>query len=115
MNIAFTTQGETLDSQMDPRLGRTHFLLLLDDETGEVRTVDNSAIIEVSHGAGPRTVQKLAELQAKVLVTGNGPGGNAAEVLEHTGIEVYVGAGEMTAREALAAFKNGELKKYQKA
>ncbi len=112
MNIAFTTQGPDLDSPMDPRLGRTRYLILLDDETGDIQTVDNTAIDDVSHGAGPRTVQKLVEMGAAVLLTGNGPGGNAAEVLEQTGIEIYVGAGEMTAKEALEAYKNGALKKH---
>ena len=113
MNIAFTTQGQDLDSPMDPRFGRTRFLLLLDDETGNVQATDNSEADEAAHGAGPKTVQKLVELGAQVLVTGNGPGGTAAEALKHTGIEIYVGAGDMSVQEAIDAYKNGELKKFQ--
>ena len=33
MKIAFTTQGTTWDSLMEARLGRTDYLLILDDET----------------------------------------------------------------------------------
>ncbi len=46
-----------------------------------------------------------------MLITGNGPGGNADAVLKTTGIEVYVGAGEMTVQQAYEAYKAGSLKK----
>ena len=113
MNIVFTTQGTDWDSPIDPRFGRTRYFFVLNEETGDVQTVDNSAIDQEAHGAGPRTSQKLVELGAEVLITGNGPGGNAAAVLKTTGVEVYVGAGEMTVKEALEAYRNGELKKFQ--
>ena len=110
MIIVFTTQGTEWDSPMDPRFGRTQFFFIFDEETGSVETFDNSAIEHEAHGAGPRTSQKLVEIGAEVLVTGNGPGGNAAAVLQSTGIKVHVGAGDMTVREAYAAFKSNTLK-----
>jgi len=113
MNIVFTTQGQDLDSPMDPRFGRTRFLFLLDEETGDVKVVDNSDADEVAHGAGPMTVQKLVDLGAQVLVTGNGPGGTAAKVLKNTGIEIYIGAGDMSVKEAIDAYKSGMLEKYK--
>ena len=113
MNIVFTTQGTDWDSAIDPRFGRTRYFFVLNEETGDVQTVDNSDIDKEAHGAGPRTSQKLVELGAEVLITGNGPGGNAAAVLKTTGVEIYVGAGEMTVKEALEAYRNGELKKFQ--
>ena len=112
MNIVFTSQGTDWDSPIDPRFGRTRYFFVLNEETGDVQTVDNSAADKEAHGVGPRTAQKLVELGASVLVTGQGPGGNAAAVLESTGIEIYVGAGEMTVKEALEAYKNGKLKKF---
>jgi predicted Fe-Mo cluster-binding NifX family protein len=54
----------------------------------------------------------LFELNPDVLITGNGPGGNAAAVLRNSPMKIYVGAGEMTVKEALGAFKNGELKTF---
>ena len=103
MRTAFTAKGTDLDSMMDPRFGRTDFLLVYDEESGELVHFDNRAIDDVAHGAGPRTAQKLFELRADVLITGNGPGGNAANVLEKAGVDVFTGAGEMTVREALHA------------
>lgn len=112
MKIIFTAKGSEWDSQMDSRFGRTEYFFIYDEESGETGSFDNRAIENEAHGAGPRTAQKLAELGAQVLITGNGPGGNAARVLQSTNTEVYVGAGAMTVREAYKAYKNGELTKF---
>jgi predicted Fe-Mo cluster-binding NifX family protein len=112
MRTAFTTKGTNWDSMMDPRFGRAEFLLVYDDEKDELIHFDNRAIDDVAHGAGPRTAQKLFELKADILITGNGPGGNAASVLEKAGVKVYTGAGEMTAREALAAYERKTLNQF---
>jgi predicted Fe-Mo cluster-binding NifX family protein len=112
MKIAFTTKGTEWDSMIDPRLGRTEFILLYDDETDDFSHYDNRAIENAAHGAGPQTVQKLFELNPDVLITGNGPGGNAAAVLMNSPMKIYVGAGEMSVKEALSAYKNGELKTF---
>lgn len=112
MRIAFTSKGTDWDSMMDPRFGRTEFLLVYDEEKNELIHFDNRAIENVAHGAGPETAQKLFELKADVLITGNGPGGNAASVLEKAGIKVFAGAGEVTVREALTAYENNTLNPF---
>ena len=109
MKITFTTKGSTWDSAMDPRFGRTEFFLIYDEEKGELISYDNRDAANDAHGAGPKTAQKLFEFSPDVLITGNGPGGNAATVLEKAGIKILTGAGEMTAKEAYSAYKNGEL------
>jgi len=43
------------------------------------------------------------------LITGNGPGGNAAMALQQGNIKIITGAGAMTAKEAYDAYKKGEL------
>ena len=112
MKIVFTTQGPDLDSPMDARFGRARYFLVLDSDSGAIEVVDNGADSQVAHGAGPKAAQKVIQLGAGVVVTGNGPGGNAASVLGSTDIEVYVGAGNMTAAEAKRAYENGELRKF---
>ena len=97
---------------MDPRFGRTEFLLVFDEEKDELIHFDNRTIENEAHGAGPKTAQKLFEFQANVLITGNGPGGNAATVLENTGVKIYVGAGQHTVKEAFDAYKNNKLKEF---
>lgn len=115
MKLIFTARGTGWDSPIDPRFGRTQFFFVYDEESETIETFDNSSIENEAHGAGPKTAQKLSEFGAKVLITGNGPGGNAAAVLETTGTDIYVGAGEMTIQEAYDAYKNGDLKKFGSA
>jgi predicted Fe-Mo cluster-binding NifX family protein len=112
MKIAFTTKGDDWDSEMDPRFGRTPYLLFYDEEKDETFCLDNRDTAEEAHGAGPRTAQRLFDQGPRVLITGNGPGGNAARVLESAGIEVYIGAGEMKAKDALDAYRAGKLERF---
>ena len=112
MKIAFTTKGEDWDSMMDPRFGRTEFFMVYDDKTEELSTYDNRAIENEAHGAGPKTAQAIFELSPDILITGNGPGGNAATVLEKAGIEIYIGAGQMSVKEAYEAYKNNKLEQF---
>ncbi len=112
MKIAFTAKGTDWDSQMDPRFGRTEFILVYDEEKETFESFDNREIENEAHGAGPKTSQNLFDLGAQVLITGNGPGGNAATVLEKAGIKSYIGAGEMTVKQAYDAYKNNQLKAF---
>lgn len=113
MKIALTTTGDSLDSKIDPRFGRTSYILVQNTETKELIAFDNKAIEQEAHGAGPKTSQKLFELGANVLITGNGPGGNAASVLKNAGVSIFVGAENMTANEALEAYFKNKLTKFK--
>ena len=97
---------------MDPRFGRTEYLLIYDEDNDRFSYFDNRANKDEAHGAGPKTAQKLFELNPQVLVTGNGPGGNAARVLEQSGMKIFTGAGDMTVKEAYKAYKEGRLKAF---
>ncbi|MCD4680197.1 MAG: NifB/NifX family molybdenum-iron cluster-binding protein [Bacteroidales bacterium] len=112
MKIAFTTKGTEWDSMMDPRFGRAEYLLIYDEDEDKFTHYDNRAIANEAHGAGPQTAQKLFELAPNVLITGNGPGGNAATVLEKAGMKIFIGAGEMTVQKAYEAYKNKTLNEF---
>jgi predicted Fe-Mo cluster-binding NifX family protein len=112
MKIAFTTKGTEWDSMIDSRFGRADYLLIYDEDKDEFTHYDNRDIANEAHGAGPKTSQKLFELSPDILITGNGPGGNAAMVLEKASVKIFTGAGEMTVKEALSAYKNNSLKEY---
>jgi len=112
MKIVFTTKGETWESEMDPRFGRTEFFFIYNEDKDTFETFDNREIANDAHGAGPKTAQKLFELGAQILITGNGPGGNAGTVLEKAGTKIYIGASEMTVKEAYQAYKNNKLKVF---
>ncbi len=110
MKIVFTAKGENWDSPMDERFGRMEYLVIYDEDTKVLETVSNSETEAMEHGAGLQTSQKVFELEPDVIITGNGAGKKALDILKRTNIKMYVGAGNMTLEEAYTAFKNNELK-----
>lgn len=112
MKIAFTAKGTGWDSPMDPRLGRTEYILLYNEEKDELSVTDNRDIEGVAHGAGTKTSRMLYDLNPDILITGNGPGDNAAVVLKQIDLKIYVGAGDMTVKAAYEAYKNKALKEF---
>ena len=111
MKIAFTTKGINWDSIMDPRFGRTEHILIYDTENDQLLNIDNRDVANEAHGAGPQTAKKIFDAGAEIIITGNGPGGNAETILEKTGIKIYTGASHMTVKEAFEKYSKGELTK----
>jgi len=112
MKIAFTAEETGWDSQMDPRFGRTAYILIYDDVKDELAFIDNRENANAAHGAGPQTAQKLLEISPDILITGNGPGGNSAMLLKKINMKIYTGAGEFCVKEAYQAYQKGELKEF---
>ncbi len=112
MKIGFTAKGKEWDSAIDPRFGRAEYLLVYDDEKDELSSYDNTGMSEQAHGVGPGTASKLFEMGAEVLITGNGPGENAAEILRKAKIEIYTGAGELSVRKAYENYQTNVLIKF---
>lgn len=110
MRIAFTAKGPGWDSMMDPRFGRTQFIVIYDEENKKLTPFDNSKSVSDAQGAGTATVQKIFELKPEIIVTGNGPGINAAQALDQLSIKIFVDAYEMTVKQAYEHFKSGKLK-----
>lgn len=110
MKIAFTSEGTSWDSLIDPRFGRTENIVLYDEESKDLTSVDNSEVKNEAHGAGTATAQKIFELKPDVLITGNGPGENAAKALKHIQMKIFVDAHGLTIRQAYDNFKIGNLK-----
>lgn len=110
MKIAFTAVGKDWDAMIDPRFGRTEYIVMYDDATDELTVIDNSAVKNEAHGAGTATSQKIFELNPDVLITGNGPGDNAAKALEKMNMKIFIGAQDLTLTQALEQYRNGELK-----
>ncbi|MCB5231103.1 MAG: NifB/NifX family molybdenum-iron cluster-binding protein [Candidatus Cloacimonas sp.] len=111
MKIVFTATGTGWEDKIDPRFGRAEYLLIFDEDTNKMINIDNRNIQSVEHGAGSKTAQLLFEHKPDVLITGNGPGGNALNLLSRLKINIYVGAAGMTVQEAYDAYKNNKLKK----
>jgi predicted Fe-Mo cluster-binding NifX family protein len=109
MRIAFTTKGNRWDSEMDPRFGRAAYLFVYDEDKDTTEVHDNSMQKGRQHGVGPGTAKILFDMKADVLVTGNGPGDNAARILEKGGIRIFTGAGQMQVEEAYKNYKENLL------
>jgi predicted Fe-Mo cluster-binding NifX family protein len=108
MKILFTAHGTDWNAQMDERLGRAEYLVVYDEENDKLEAFANDTS-SMEHGAGLQTAQKIAELGANVIITGNGAGGKVADLIKKTNIKTYIGAKNMTLKEAYEKYKNGEL------
>lgn len=87
MKIAVTSQGKTLDSELDPRFGRTAYILIVDTETLEFEAFDNADNKNALKGAGIQAAALISDKNAEVLLTGFcGP--NAFQTLEAAGVKV---------------------------
>ena len=112
MIIVFTSKGTDWDSVIDPRFGRTDYLCVYDEEKDEMTSIDNRDIANDAHGAGPKTAQLIFGVKPDVLITGNGPGGNAETVLKKLDLKILIKAGDMTLKEAYKAFKDNGLTEF---
>jgi predicted Fe-Mo cluster-binding NifX family protein len=107
MKISVSARGEVLDSEVDPRFGRTAGFVLFDTESRSADYLDNSAQQDSSKGTGVKAAQMVAKAGAEVLITGQlGP--NAAQVLRKSGIKIYA-CRSGTVREAIQAFQDNTL------
>jgi len=95
--IAIASEGETIDSQVEYKAARCHFLLLFDDNGQLTEAVENP-YREQRGSAGLNCAELLAELEVTVFVAGN-MGEKMAEVLEINDITFV--AFEGTVKDAL--------------
>ena len=108
MRIAVTSTGKDLDSNMDPRFGRAAYFIIVNPETMEYETVENSQNLNLPQGAGIQAGKTVVDNNVDVLITGNcGP--KAFKVLQSAGVEIFTGA-EGNVADAVSKYKNGELK-----
>lgn len=107
MKICITSQGSSLDSDVDPRFGRCQYFIIADTESGDFQALDNSSI-NSSGGAGIQSGQFISEKEVKAVLTGN-VGPNAYQTLKAAGILVITGVtGKIS--EVIEKYKKGEFK-----
>ena len=88
MKTLISSTGNNLDSGFDLRFGRAGWFCLLDEETGETSFYENENK-EASHGAGTKAVEKVVELGASRVISGDfGP--KAKELLEKFNIQMVL-------------------------
>ena len=111
MKIVFTAKGDNWNSPMDPRFGRMEKILLFDEDLNELKVFSNDETKGMEHGAGLQTAKKIIELKPDIIITGNGAGEKALKILKRYDVKIYIGAGDMTVKEAYEAYKNDKLKR----
>ena len=110
MKIVITTGKNDWEGLSDVRFGRAQGFLVYDENTETVSWYSNEENMNANHGAGIQASQKVIELGADVVLTGNlGP--KAKSMLEKTNTSVYAVSENTTNRQAYELFKNGELQK----
>ncbi|MCF7874034.1 MAG: NifB/NifX family molybdenum-iron cluster-binding protein [Candidatus Omnitrophica bacterium] len=107
MKLCITSEGDSLDSKVDPRFGRCQYFVIADTETDQLDVVKNPNTGGMG-GVGVQSGQLISEKGAKVVLTGN-VGPNAFRTLEAAGIEIISGVSG-TVKEVVEAYKQGKFK-----
>jgi len=107
MKVAVTSRGPDTKSVVDPRFGRAKFIILIDTETGESTTHDNTQNLNAVQGAGIQAARNVVSLGAAAVITGS-VGPKAFAALRAANVETYLGATGLV-RDAVEQFKGGEM------
>jgi predicted Fe-Mo cluster-binding NifX family protein len=110
MKICITSQGDNLNSQVDPRFGRCQYFIIADSETFDFEAIKNPNL-ENTGGVGVQSSQLIANKNVKVVITGN-VGPNAFQTLRAAGVEIITGV-TGSIKDAIEKYKNGEFKLTQ--
>ncbi len=106
--IAVSAQSPDLDGPMDQRFGRAAGFLIIDPETMESEYMDNGSSQVLAQGAGIQAAEMVAKSGAKAVISGF-VGPKAFRILQAAGIRIVHGLKDMTPRQAVELFKNGQL------
>jgi len=107
MKIAITSQGDTLDSAVDPRFGRAKYFIIFNTITKTFAVENNSQNLNAAQGAGIQAAQNVIETGVELVITGHcGP--KAFKVLNAGNIQIVTDAKD-TVQNAITDLQNGKL------
>lgn len=113
MKIAVSTEGITLDANVDPRFGRAKGFIIFDLDSSEYKYIDNNQNMQAMQGAGIQSAKTIIDSGAQVLITGN-VGPKAFSALDSAGIDIRIGSSGLI-KNAIEDYKNGVLIKAEGA
>jgi predicted Fe-Mo cluster-binding NifX family protein len=112
--LAITSEGPSLDDQVDPRFGRAAGFLLVDPDTMTTEYLNNGQSQVMAQGAGIQAAQIVARAGVDWVLTGF-VGPKAFQVLEAAGIKVGQNLEGLTVRAVIDRFKSGSIRAAQAA
>jgi len=112
--IAVTSEGPTLDDQVDPRFGRAAGFVVVDLESMDTKYIDNGQSQVMAQGAGIQAAELIGRAGVNFLLTGY-VGPKAFQALTAAGIKVGQNLEGLTVRQAVERFKTGQVEMAQTA
>lgn len=106
--ILVSCQGQSIEDAVDPRFGRAANFVVVDPETMEFETIDNSKVKTMGQGAGIQAAESVVNSGAKVVLSGF-VGPKAFQALNAAGIQIGQGVDGLTVREAVERYKAGQV------
>ena len=108
MIIVISSHGKTLESQPNPRFGRSSFYIKYNLEDGTWVDLENPAVSQRG-GAGVAASQFLVDHHADVAISGDfGP--NAYRALNAAGIKMFTFSNNyQSIQDVIEAYQNNEL------
>jgi predicted Fe-Mo cluster-binding NifX family protein len=110
--IAVTSEGPSLDDQVDPRFGRAAGFVVVDLETMDHQYIDNGQSQVMAQGAGIQAAELIVQAGANCLLTGY-VGPKAFPALTAANVKVGQNLEGLTVRQAVERFKNGQVEMAQ--
>lgn len=104
--IAISSQGPTLEDEVDPRFGRAGGFVIVDPETMDFEYIDNGSAAIMPQGAGIQAAETVAGTGADMVLTGY-VGPKAFDALMTLGINVGQDLDGISVRQAVENFKAG--------
>ena len=106
--IAVTSEGPSLDDQIDPRFGRAAGFVVVDLETMDTNYIDNGKSQVMAQGAGIQAAELIARAGVQCLLTGY-VGPKAFKALSAAGIKVGQNLEGLTVRDAVERLKGDKV------
>lgn len=110
--IAISSEGPTLDNQVDPRFGRAGGFVLVDPATMAFSYLDNGESLMRAQGAGIQAAELVARAGAAVVLTGY-VGPKAFQALQAAGLRVGQDVEGISVRQAIERYLAGQVEMSQ--